>query len=71
MGVIGGIWLVIPLCLMWCLWRKRKAQRFEDRVVSMMELKYLLLNSLFGWTLSSPSFSNLWLLEFMDPLSLT
>jgi hypothetical protein len=34
-GNIMEVWRVTPLCLMWCLWRDRNAQSFEDIETSM------------------------------------
>lgn len=25
----GGIWMVVPMCLIWCLWRERNLCTFE------------------------------------------
>jgi len=41
------VWLLVPLCLMWCLWHKRDARLFEDVETSMLELRKLLLNTLY------------------------
>jgi hypothetical protein len=38
------IWRMIPLCVMWCLWRERNARSFEDHESGMIELKKLALN---------------------------
>ena len=27
---MSSIWNLVPLCLMWCLWRERNRQTFED-----------------------------------------
>jgi hypothetical protein len=32
-------WRMMPLCVMWCLWRERNARNFEDRELGLMELK--------------------------------
>jgi hypothetical protein len=32
-------WRMVPLCVMWCLWRERSARNFEDREIGLMELK--------------------------------
>jgi hypothetical protein len=39
-----------PLCLMWCLWRERNAQNFEDVETSMLELRMIMFNTLYTWT---------------------
>ncbi len=43
------IWKVIPHCLMWCIWRERNAMIFEWCESSVLDLKLLLLISLFEW----------------------
>ena len=37
----GDIWKVIPLCLMWCIWKERNSRCFEDIEHSMPHLKLL------------------------------
>ena len=39
----GDIWKVVPLCLMWCLWKERNSRCFEDIERSMLDLKLLFL----------------------------
>ena len=34
----GHIWMVIPHCLMWCIWRERNVRIFEDIESSMPAL---------------------------------
>jgi hypothetical protein len=34
------VWKMVPLCLLWCLWRERNARCFEDLERSLEELKY-------------------------------
>ena len=46
------IWRLIPLCVMWCLWRDQNACNFEDCESGMIELKKLALNTLFSWTMT-------------------
>jgi hypothetical protein len=43
------VWWLIPLYLMWYLWRKRNARHFEDVETSMLELQKRLLNMLYIW----------------------
>jgi hypothetical protein len=33
------VWKMVPLCLLWCLWRERNARCFEDLERSLEELK--------------------------------
>jgi hypothetical protein len=43
------IWRLVPLCLMWCLWREQNVCSFEDNESSMIELRKLALHTLFSW----------------------
>jgi hypothetical protein len=43
------MWRLAPLCLMWCIWRERNARSFEDRETVMLELKKMMLQSLYTW----------------------
>jgi hypothetical protein len=43
------IWRLAPLCLMWCLWRERNERSFEDRESDLLEIKKIMLQSLFAW----------------------
>jgi hypothetical protein len=38
---------LVPLCLMWCLWRERNARNFKDVETSMLELQKRLLDTLY------------------------
>lgn len=44
-GGSGTIWLVFPLCLIWCIWRERNARCFEGAEISVVNLKYLFLKT--------------------------
>jgi hypothetical protein len=54
------IWMLAPLCLMWCLWRERNARSFEDRESGLLEIKKMMLQSLYIWKVAwnSVHFSN-------------
>ena len=41
------IWRMAPLCVMWCLWRQRNAQSFEDHELGIIELKKRVLPNTF------------------------
>ena len=45
----GDIWKVIPLCLIWCIWKERNSRSFEDIERSMPDLKLLFFRSLHDW----------------------
>jgi hypothetical protein len=41
------IWRLPPLCLKWCLWRERSAKSFEDRENGLLEIRKMMLQSLY------------------------
>jgi hypothetical protein len=43
-------WKMIPLCLMWCIWRERNARCFEDSERSFEEILHYFLSTLYTWT---------------------
>jgi hypothetical protein len=43
------VWKMIPLCLMWCIWRKCNARCFEDMARSFEELLHYFLFTLYSW----------------------
>jgi hypothetical protein len=48
-GPVKEVWRLVPLCLMWCIWREQNVPHFEDVEISMVELKKRLLNTLYIW----------------------
>jgi hypothetical protein len=54
-------WRMVPLCVMWCLWREMNARNFEDREIGLMELKKRVIQTLFSWRVMwhSPQVSTL------------
>lgn len=44
------IWYVVPLCLMWILWRERNRQTFEDPERSISQLESLMIRSIYDWS---------------------
>jgi len=44
------IWRMAPLCLMWCIWRERNAHSFEDCETGLINLKKLVIQTLFMWS---------------------
>ena len=45
----SSIWNLVPLCLMWTVWRERNARTFEDVISSTDQLIEIFVNSLFDW----------------------
>jgi hypothetical protein len=44
------VWKMVPLCIMWCIWRERNDRYFEDKPRSHEELLHLFFFTLFTWT---------------------
>jgi hypothetical protein len=44
------IWNLIPLCLMWTVWRERNLRTFEDLSTSPDQLLGTFVTSLFDWS---------------------
>jgi hypothetical protein len=44
------VWKMIPLCLMWCIWRERNARCFEDSVRAFEEILHYFFFTLYTWT---------------------
>jgi hypothetical protein len=61
------MWRLVPLCVMWCLWREQNACSFEDNESGMIELRKLALHTLFSW---SGTWSNSHESTFSDSLKL-
>ena len=45
----GDTWMVVPHCLMWCIWKERNSSCFEDNECSMFDLKLLFFRTLLDW----------------------
>ena len=45
---VSGI--LVPLCLMWTIWRERNSRIFEDKASSLDHIKGAFVNSLFDWS---------------------
>jgi len=44
------VWRMVPLCVLWCLWREKNDRYFEDRERNLEELKSFFFNTLYLWT---------------------
>ena len=62
----GDVWSVIPLCIMWIIWKEWNNQTFEGLERPSVELNLIFLCTLYEWmaALSDHSFSNF--LDFLD-----
>ena len=45
----GVIWMAVPHCLIWCIWRERKNQCFEDSEMTITDLKLFFFKTLSDW----------------------
>ena len=45
----GDIWMVVPHCLLWCIWKERNNRCFEDSKRSLPDIKLLFFRSLLDW----------------------
>jgi hypothetical protein len=73
---IGGraksavVWKMVPLCIMWCIWKECNDRCFEDKSRSHEELLYLFFFTLFTWTegwLAPQVISFFFFLSFFSP----
>ncbi|KAG7970882.1 hypothetical protein I3843_07G107800 [Carya illinoinensis] len=44
---IKAVWKMIPICIMWCLWRERNDRTFEHKERLMEELNFFFSLELF------------------------
>ena len=51
------LWQVVPHCVLWCPWQERNNRCFKITEQSILEIKSLLLHSLFAWCSAFSSFS--------------
>ena len=45
----GVIWMVVPHCLMWCIWQERNNQCFENSERTIAGLKLFFFKTLLDW----------------------
>jgi hypothetical protein len=64
--IVMHIWRMVPLCVMWCLWRERNARSFEECELGLIELKKRKLQTLFSWRVMWHSMQASMLAEFFD-----
>ena len=51
------LWRLVPHCLMWCIWRERKARCFKGCEQSLLEIKSFFLHTLLVWSVALSHFS--------------
>ena len=62
----GFIWLIVPHCLMWCLWRERNSRSFKDIERSIPNLKSFFFNTLLDWLVAMQNQSFPSYFDFLD-----
>jgi hypothetical protein len=45
-------WKMVPICLFWCIWRKRNLRCFENLESSLEEVLELFLHTLYFWSMA-------------------
>jgi hypothetical protein len=53
--LLVSIWRMSPLCLLWCQWKERNARSFEDCETGSINLKKLVIQTLFTWRVTIQS----------------
>ena len=53
-------------CLLWCLWRERNSQCFEDKERSISDLKLFFFRTLMDWLAALQNQSFLSFLDFLN-----
>ena len=66
----GVIWILVPHCLMWGIWRERNARTLEGTERSIQDLKMSFLQTLFGRTNAPGNFLFYSLSDLLDRASL-
>ena len=66
----GVIWMVVPHCLMWCIWRERNNQCFEDFERTIAGLKLFFFKTLLDWMSIIESHSIYLVYDLMDACNL-
>jgi len=61
-----NIWRLAHLCLMWCIWREQNAKSFDDRGNGLLELKKMMLHTLYIWRVAWNSVSVSNFFEFLE-----
>jgi hypothetical protein len=62
-------WNMVPLCLMWTIWKERNSQIFEDKVISVRQLLDGFSTSLFHWSRAWGFTSSRSIIDFISSLS--
>jgi hypothetical protein len=56
----AAVWKMVPICILWCVWKERNLRCFEDMENSLEDIVASFLHMLYLWTMA-----------FLSPLSIT
>ncbi len=65
------VWGAAPACLIWCIWSEKNQRTFEGVELSIPNLKFVFLRTLFNWCCTSATFSMNSFMEFLLDLCLS
>ena len=43
------MWVAAPACLMWCLWKEKNRRTYEGKALTLPNLKFWFLKTLYEW----------------------
>ena len=66
----GVIWMAVPHCLMWCIWREKNNRCFKDSERILVDLKLLFFKTLSEWVFIIGSRSIFSVYDLMDACTL-
>ena len=65
----SDVWNLVPLCLMWTVWKERNSHIFEDVSSTDVQLRDCLASSLFEWSKVSGYSTSSTIIAFISALS--
>ena len=60
------LWMAVPLCLFWTIWRERNRVVFEDVLLSAQRMKNSLVCALWSWSKTDTHTQALNIIDFLD-----
>ncbi|XP_040992740.1 uncharacterized protein LOC121239540 [Juglans microcarpa x Juglans regia] len=61
---IKAVWKMVPICIMWCIWRERNERTFEDKELTLEGLRIFFYRTLLLWA-SAVDFNGLTVHDFL------
>ena len=65
---VHGIWKLIPIAIWWCMWKERNHRIFDNKALSLQDLKLYVLGTLYSWSQVLKRSSTVSLLDFVDKI---